>query len=195
MNKKLRVVIPTSIIVVAALSPTLCHSEITPSKQAASANLKAEPLYTFIKDCKDTSNNVNAAFTELSCSQLGKYKVDISAQSPQFFNIHLTKGSEKISTDFTVVTKDNPVEAGKAIEWHLHNNEPTHMIFRLSWGTDVEPFNMRQYLVLNLVTSKDICVLATADVKNNKNANQKIRDLMLNEFSEITTCPADIARY
>jgi len=194
MNKKMRVVIPASIIVVAALSSTLCHSE-TPSDRTTSAKQIEEPQYTFIKDCKDKINNDNAAFTELSCFPLGKYKVDITAQSPQFYNIHLTKGAEKISTDFTVVTNDNPVEAGKAIEWHLHNNEPKYMIFRLSWGTDAEPFKMKQHLVLNLITSKEICSLATVDVKKNKNANQKVRELMLNKFSKITDCPAEIARY
>ncbi len=54
-----------------------------------------------------------------------------------------------------------------AIEWHLVNNKPKYMIFRLSWGTENEPFKMRQYLVVNLMTDNDICPLATIDVKNN----------------------------
>ncbi len=70
-----------------------------------------------------------------------------------------------------------PVEAGKAIEQYFFNNKPKYMIFRLSWSSEDAPFNMREHLVVNLITNKNICALATVDVKNNKNANQKARDL------------------
>ncbi len=69
------------------------------------------------------------------------------------------------------------------------------MIFRLSWGTESEPFKMKQYLVLNLVTNKEICSLATVDVKTNKNANQKVRDLIKNKFLNTTSCPTEVVSY
>jgi len=194
MKKQLRLILP-AVIIAAALSSTLCHSQDTPPDTAGKTESKVDlskPQYTFLKDCKDNTNHDNAAFTELSCNPLSEYKVNITEQSPQYFNIILSKDDYKVSSDFTTVSNENPVEAGKAIEWHLVNNIPKYMIFRISWGTTEEPFNMRQYLVVNLVTDKEICALATVDVKNNKNANQKARDLIATKFKQTTSCPATV---
>lgn len=155
----------------------------------ASSLCQSEVQYTFLKECKETINNDNAAFSELSCPKIGDYKVSITEQSPQYFNIVLSKGDRNISSNFTAVTNENPVNAGKAIEWHITNNQPQYMIFRLSWGSTENPFKMKEHLVVNLVTEKDICVLATVDVKKNKKSNQKARDLISGKFKNSKSCP------
>ncbi|VAW64380.1 hypothetical protein MNBD_GAMMA08-2845 [hydrothermal vent metagenome] len=195
MNKLFRFIIPFATIV-SVLFSTLCHSEIAVSPGVINKAVSAtEPQYTFLKNCKDITNHDNAAFTKLSCPSINGYQVRISEQGPQFFNIHLSKGELNINTDFTLVSKDMPVEAGKAIEWHFFNNKPKYMIFRLSWGREDAPFNMREHLVVNLITNKNICALATVDVKNNKNANQKARDLIVNKFQKTSSCPDVIAHF
>jgi len=181
-------------VTVSAFASISCHSEETSSSKAATSKVTeiTEISYTFLKDCKDTVGNDNAAFTELSCPPVGDYKVNITAQSPQYFNIYLNKGDVKLSSDFTMVSHDNPIETGKAIEWHVVNQKPRYMIFRLSWGSEAEPFKMKEYLVVNLVTNTDICVLATVDVKNNKNANIKAQNLILEKFQLTDSCPKTI---
>lgn len=145
--------------------------------------------YTMLNDCKDTVNNVNAAYVELSCPEIAGYQVKITAQDPLYFNIILSKNSKETSTDFTTVSNDNPIEPGKAIEWHLYNNEPKFMIFRLSVGTEEKPFDMHQYLLINMVTDDQICVIDKVDVESVKNANQVARDLVANKYRDLTTCP------
>lgn len=144
--------------------------------------------YTFIKDCKNKINNVNAAYSELSCPDVAGYHVEITEQEPQYFNVLLIKDGKKISSDFTSETNENPIETGKAIEWHLYDNKPKFMIFRLSWGTADNPFEMQQYLVLNLVTENEICVIDKVLVDNVKNANQAARDLISIKYKDISTC-------
>ena len=169
------------VTIVQVLFSTLRQSEIAVSlgviNKTGSASGATESQYTFLKNGKDITNHDNAAFTKLSCSSINGQQVRISEQGLQFFNIHLSKGELNINTDFTLVSKDMPVEAGKAIEQYFFNNKPKYMIFRLSWSSEDAPFNMREHLVVNLITNKNICALATVDVKNNKNANQKARDL------------------
>lgn len=195
MKSSIRILFPL-IIVATIFSSTLCHSEITsPIKSQAAETTTAttsDIRYTFIKECNESVENDNAAYSQLDCPDLGEYKVSITRQDPQYFNIILKKGNQETSSDFTAVSNEKPIEAGKAIEWHIQNNTPTHMIFRLSWGSDEQPFKMREYLLVNLVTSTDICVLATIDIKNNRNANEKARGLILKEFKDTRTCPEKI---
>jgi len=164
-------------IIVSMLAPALSYSEVK---------------YTFLKDCKDKVNNENAAFSEISCPTIAGYQVSITEQSPTFFNIILSKSGQSISSDFTIASKDNPIEAGKTIEWHINNNVLSFMIFRLSWGSNNEPFKMKEHLVVSLVTDKKICVVATIDVKKNNKSNQKARDLVAGKFSGLVSCPTSI---
>ncbi len=186
MKSSIKNLLPIGITIV-ALSSTCYSSDNQESTQLA-------PIYTFIKDCKDTTDNDYAAFTELTCAPIKGFNIEITHQPPQFFNIHLIKDSTELSTDFIAVTNENPLEPGKAIEWHVENDQPRFMIFRLSWGTEESPLDMREYLVLNYVNKTDICSIATVNVKTNKNANQKVRDMMLEKFQEIKSCPETILK-
>lgn len=146
--------------------------------------------YTFLKDCKDKVNNVNAAYSELVCPDVSGYQVEVSEQDPQYFNVLLIKDGKKISSDFTTVTHESPIEPGKAIEWHLYNNKPKFMIFRLSWGTEDNPFVMQQYLLISLVTDAQICVIDKVVVDKVKNANQVARDLIATKYQDMSACPS-----
>ena len=175
------------------------QSETTsPVKNTAVKKTDSTPAnirFTFLKDCKETIMNDNAAYSEQVCPDLGNYKVSISKQDPQFFNIILKQGAQTATSDFTVVSNEKPIKEGKAIEWHLQNNTPKYMIFRLSWGTDDEPFKMREYLVVNLVTTSEICALATIDIKNNRDANEKARNLLGKEFKNTQACPEKVQMF
>ncbi len=181
-------------VLIAALSMSpLCFGDTkvasnftTPAKKIL---LLSNPHYTFIKDCKDTGAHENAAFTRLHCTSIGGYQVIITKQSPLYFNIFLIKDKIKVGTDFTIVSHERPIEVGKAIEWHFMNNKPKYMIVRLSWGPKSNPFEMRQYLIVNLISNNKICALATISVSNNKNANQKARNLIIGRFQKIVNCP------
>ena len=175
--KKIPVYLLLTVIVTFMLLPSLSYSEVE---------------YTFLKNCKEKVKNENAAFSEMTCPSISGYKVSITSQSPQYFNIILSKSGRSLISDFTLVSNDNPIEAGKAIEWHINNNTPEFMIFRLSWGSNNAPFKMKEHLVVNLVTDKKICVLATIDVKKNKNSNQKARDLISGKFKGMKSCPDSI---
>lgn len=151
--------------------------------------------YTHLKDCKEQIENDNAAFSELLCPKIGSYSILIKKQSPQFVTISLNTSGRSLATNFNPVTKELPIEHGKAIEWHLENKEPKYMIFRLAWGTPAEPFVMTERLVINLVGSDRICPLATINTKAVKNANQLARDLLGNELSKIASCPKNVLEY
>lgn len=151
--------------------------------------------YTHLKDCKELIENDNAAFSELLCPRIGAYDVLIKIQSPQYITISLNTSGRTVSTNFNPVTKELPIEYGKAIEWHLENKEPKYMIFRLAWGTASEPFVMTERLVINLVSTDKICPLATITTKTSKNANQMARDLLGSELSKINNCPKTVLEY
>lgn len=151
--------------------------------------------YTHLKNCKEQIENDNAAFSELLCPKIGSYSILIKTQSPQFITISLNNAGRSLATNFNPVTKELPIEYGKAIEWHLENKEPKYMIFRLAWGTPSEPFVMTERLVINLVSSDKICPLATINTKAVKNANQMARDLLVSELSKVTSCPKNIPEY
>ena len=149
----------------------------------------ADIEYTFLKECKDIVNNADAAYGEFVCGDVAGYQVKVSEQNPIYFNVLLLKDNKKISSDFAVVTNDNPVEPGHAIEWHLYDNKPKFMIFRLSWGTKDKPFEMKQYLVVNLVTENRICVIDKVVVDEVNDANEVARELIAEKYRGILACP------
>lgn len=153
--------------------------------------------YTHIKDCKEKTDNDNAAFSELLCRKIGSYDVAIKSVGVEFMTIILQRNGKSLATDSDDLTKDLPFTPGqmKVIEWHLENNEPKYLIFRLAWGTASEPFVMTERLVLNLVSNDRICPLATIKTRSVKNANQMARDLLASELSKVTSCPKNIPEY
>ena len=171
-------------MVLALISLSSCQSEQSQAQEKI--------IYTYIKDCVETVENENAAFSELSCPDVGSYKLNITQQSPMYFNVVLSNQVATISTDFTSLTNESPLEPGTAIEWHLVQGEPRFMIFRLSWGSQEQPFNMQQYLTINLVESNGICSLAVVRVSKHKNANQKARDVLNNQKRMRLECPNSI---
>lgn len=151
--------------------------------------------YTHLKDCTETVTNENAAFSELHCKKIGSYSVSITQQSPTIFDIHLTHDNKVISTEFDQLTTELPLESGKTIEWHLVNGEPKFMIFRLKWGTEDAPFTMNEYLVASRIDKNGFCTLATIDVHENKDANQKARDTIKDSPGKADACDAQINAY
>lgn len=190
----LRICIPAAIAIL-ALSSMRCYGGNAADEEHKLGQALDKPRYTFLKDCQDKASNDNAAFSEKKCPDLGEWRVDVTEQAPQYFTVHLSQGASRISSDFTSVTKGAPIEWGRALEWHFQNNKPQYLIFRLSWGTEAAPFRMREYLVLSLITDKRMCVLASVDVKNNENANQKIRDVISDKFSRIRVCPSSVLAF
>ena len=178
-------------IVATTLMTTLCYSESGKAPSPATPDIR----YTFLKDCHETVANENAAYSILACPDLAGFKVSITKQSPQYFNILLTTNNSEISSDFTAATNENPIKEGKAIEWHIVDKVPKFMVFRLSWGSDDKPNDMSEYLLVNLVSKDSICVLAAIDTKKNKNANEKAHSLILNEFKQTDTCQYKILKY
>lgn len=153
--------------------------------------------YTNIKDCKEKVDNDNAAFSELLCPKIGSYEVTIKSVGVEFMSIILQGNGKPLATNSDDLTKDLPftTDRMKVIEWHLENNVPKYMIFRLAWGTPSEPFVMTERLVINLVSNERICPLASINTKAAKNANQMARDLLASELSKITSCPKSIPEY
>jgi len=156
--------------------------------QAASKDTSV--VYTHLKDCKEQIENDNAAFSELLCPQIGNYKVKIQQQSPQYFTVTLSNKSSSASSELETYTLEAPMEPGKAIEWHLINNKPVFMVFRVNVQSDTG--NSNEMLTLNLVTDNRICALASVATKNTPNANAKVRDLIKTKFLNITECPTAI---
>jgi len=146
-------------------------------------------VYTKIADCKETVENENAAFSVLDCGKVGASSVTISQQSPIYFTVQLESGVKKRMTDFESLSGELPLEPGAALEWHLYDGAPRFLIFRLGWGTEQDPHAFRQRLVLNYVADDAICPVATVDVKNNPDANQKARDLLVEKYSSLKMCP------
>lgn len=151
--------------------------------------------YTYIKDCKEKIDNDNAAFSELVCPKIGSYGVIIKSVGVEFMSIILQGNDKTLATDSDDLTKGLPFGQMKVIEWHLENNEPKYMIFRIAWGTAAEPFVMTERLVLNLVSNDRICPLATVNTRTFKNANQIARDWLSSELTKSNSCPKTIAEY
>lgn len=144
-------------------------------------------VYTQIKDCTEQIENDNAAFSELLCPPIGKHKVEIKQQSPQYFIVTLTTAELSASSELETYTLETPMEPGRAIEWHLIDNKPKFMVFRLKAQT--EKGDVNEILTLNLVTDNRICALASIATKKTPNANEKIRDLIKTKFNEAKECP------
>lgn len=145
--------------------------------------------YTQLKECKETVQNDNAAFSELKCKSVGKYEVRVNQAGAEYFGISLAQGAQKITSDFDGFPGMRPV--GQAIEWHSRAGEPVFMIFRISFD---EAGASKEVLTLNLVTPKSICPLASVATSKNPKANQQVRDLMTGQFAQVTTCPASITK-
>lgn len=144
-------------------------------------------VYTQIKDCTEKIENENAAFSELLCQPIGKHTVEIKQQSPQYFIITLTAAELSAASELETYTLEAPMEPGKAIEWHLIDNKPKFMVFRVK--TQTAKGNVNEMLTLNLVTDNRICALASIATKNVPNANEKVRDLIKTKFNEVKECP------
>lgn len=162
-------------------------------------NSGAEPsapqiVYTKIADCKETVENENAAFSVLDCGKIGAGAVSISQQSPIYFTVQLESAGKKLVTDFESLSGELPLDPGKTLEWHLYEGKPRFLIFRLGWGSAQEPHVFRQHLVLNYVAGDEICPIATVDVKNNPDANQKVRDLLAKKYLSLKGCPGSVER-
>ena len=145
-------------------------------------------IYTQIKDCVEQVNNDNAAFSELLCPAIGEHQLGIKQQSPQYFTITLTATDISASSELETYTLEAPMEPGKAIEWHLVNNKPKFMIFRVKVQT--EKGSMNEMLTLNLVTKDRICPLASVATNTTPQANEKVRDLIRANFNDTKECPA-----
>lgn len=152
-------------------------------------------VYTKIADCEETVENENAAFSVLDCGKVGVSPVTISQQSPIYFTVQLESGDKKRMTDFESLSGELPLEPGAALEWHLYDGAPRFLIFRLGWGTEQDPHAFRQRLVLNYVADDAICPVATVDVKNNPDANQKARDLLVEKYHSLKTCPTSVDKF
>lgn len=145
--------------------------------------------YTQLKECKETVQNDNAAFSELKCKPIGKYAVRINQAGAEYFGIALAQGGQTITSDFERFPAMRPV--GQAIEWHSRAGQPIFMVFRISFD---EAGASQEVLTLNLVTPKSICPLASVATSKNPQANQQVRDLMTGQFAQVTTCPASITK-
>lgn len=172
----------------AALGLAACAASC--SSDASQTN--KEIVYTPLQKCVETVENANAAFSELKCPDVGSYELTVTQQSPVYFTVHLQKQGRKLSTEFESITGELPLEPGKTLEWHLVNDEPQFLIFRLAWGTEAAPFKMSEHLVVSYVGQKEICALASIDAKKNRDANQKARDLVSETFSSVRSCPQKI---
>jgi hypothetical protein len=82
------------------------------------------------------------------------------------------------------------MEPGKTIEWHLTDNQPKFMIFRIK--AQASDGLMKEYLSLSLVTTKRICPIASINTAKNPTANQKVRELITEKFSTLTECPESL---
>jgi len=156
--------------------------------QNQAASQSTSIVYTQIKDCTEQIENDNAAFSELLCPSIGNSKVEIKQQSPQYFIVTLKAGELSASSELEAYTQELPMEPGKAIEWHLIDNKPKFMVFRVKVQTENDA--AKEMLTLNLVTQDRICPLVSVATKTTPQANEKIRDLIKTKFHETQECPA-----
>lgn len=151
--------------------------------------------YTKISECIDNVENENAAFSKLKCKKIGSYELNISVQEPIYFTIGLNKGALEVNSEFEELSDELPLETGSAIEWHLSNDEPRFMVFRVSWGTEESPFTMTEYLTINYVSHDRICPIAKVNVKGQVKANEKVRELISNRFSTLKACTKTVETF
>lgn len=168
-----------------ALLSCLCLSLSCSAKDNFDSNIH----YTKLNSCKESIENENAAASLLKCDSIGGYELSITIQDPVFFTMTLSRGNKSKMTEFEELSRELPLETGRAVEWHVVNGEPQFMIFRVSWGTEEAPFDMTERLVLNYVADDRICPVATVNTKKHKNANEKIRQALAQDFMSIKVCP------
>lgn len=145
--------------------------------------------YTQLRECKETVQNDNVAYSELKCPSLGKYEVRVNQVGAEYFGISLAQEADKISTEFEAFLGLRPV--GQAIEWHSRAGKPAYMVFRISFE---EAGASKEVLTLNLVTNKTFCPLASVSTSKNPKANQQVRNLINGQFAQTSTCPASITK-
>ncbi len=158
------------------------------TSHAASQDLQI--AYTQLKNCKETVENPNAAYSELKCAAVGPYALRVQQAGAEYFGISLEQGAKKLISNFDAFPIARP--AGQVIEWHSRAGEPVYMVLRIRYdeaGAD------KEVLTLSLVTSAGICPLAAVATSKNPQANQKVRDLIDGPFAKTLSCPTTIARY
>lgn len=147
-------------------------------------------VYTTVKNCAETVANDNAAFSELDCGALGGSTLKIKQQSPQYFTLLLNTAGAIATSELETYTAEAPMEPGKVIEWHLSDNQPRFMVFRISFQQDAG--KMTQLLTLNLVAKDRICPLASIDTAKMPKANEKMHELIKTDFANAKECPQSI---
>lgn len=149
--------------------------------------------YSKLADCTEQQSNDNAAVSELSCQPVGRYPLHIRQQSPQYFSIELTANGQRLRSELEAFSQELPMEPGKTLEWHLNQQQPKFLIFRLK--VQHSPQRLTEYLTLNLVTDSRICPLARIETAKNRQANQLARDLLSTQFAQVTACPAEFKSF
>ncbi|WP_308364838.1 MULTISPECIES: hypothetical protein [unclassified Microbulbifer] len=180
-----------TLLVLVSFTSAACNSEA--DNRTPKDTLQTS--YTRIDSCKETVQNDNAAFSILDCGKVGEHDLHITVQSPTIFTVRLKKDSAEAMSEFEELSGDLPLETGPVLEWYSDNHQPRFMVFRVSWGTDDEPFQMDERLVISYITKDRICPLATVQVKSNKNANEKTRELIYDKFLSTTECPKTVLSF
>ncbi len=181
-------IILKTLIVLASFTSVACNSET----DGKTSEKTLQTSYTRIDSCKETVENENAAFSVLDCGKVGDHDLHITVQSPTVFTVRLKDDGTESMSEFEELSGDLPLETGPTLEWYSDNSQPRFMVFRVSWGTDDEPFQMDERLVISYVAKDRICPLATVGVKSNKNANEKARALIYDKLLSTSECPKDV---
>ncbi|SHF26826.1 hypothetical protein SAMN04487965_1789 [Microbulbifer donghaiensis] len=180
-----------TLLTLVVFSAAACNSEAG----SETSKKMLQTSYTRIDSCRETVDNVNAAFSILDCGKLGEHDLQITVQSPTVFTVHLKNGSSEVMSEFEELSGDLPLETGPTLEWYSDNHQPRLMVFRVRWGTEEAPFQMNERLVISHIGIDRICPLATVDVQSNKNANEKARALIYEKFLSISECPESVLTY
>ena len=146
--------------------------------------------YTKIADCTEQIENENAAFSESKCNSIGPYALNITQQSPLYFNIILSRDGKSITSELDTFSQEEPMEPGKAIEWHVTGETPKFMIFRIF--VLQENSTSHEQLTISLVTEDRICPIASVNVNGTPKANEKVRSLISERYQNLAACPAEI---
>jgi hypothetical protein len=107
--------------------------------------------------CQETSNGGDLASRELACGYLGHWQVLLVEQSPQLFEVILARGDRRLSSDFSALSADLPVQPGAQLEWHLLDGRPQALVVELAWGTPQEPWQLQPRILVNRVDADAIC--------------------------------------
>lgn len=183
----MKIVLKT-LIVVAGCTSVACNSETDDRAQGTTL----QTSYTRIDSCKETVESENAAFSILDCGKVGERDLHITVQSPTVFTVRLKYDGTEAMSEFEELSGDLPLETGPTLEWYSDNSQLRFMVFRVSWGTEDEPFQMNERLVISYVAEDRICPLATVGVKSNRNANEKARELIYDKLLSTSECPKDV---